>query len=254
MTKFKPVIVSLLIAALAFGAMASWKYLNSDSRDRTNRAAEKAPASNSSHEGYEFEITPMEDLPTLEPSSLWPQDGRRMSAPEFWVIWTTSEFSKCRLWASHGERDWIEIGNTAGQEHYLLIDLSEFDSEVSFMVDFDLRGKRYRSAKRRVSYGRGANFKQREYRIDIDEPGADEGSVMGMRGRDTRQLSSGDFSFYMFPDITLYALADRRDSSDQIRLFVQNPGEVPLEGCVGFMEVYDRSSASYDRALVQLTR
>lgn len=254
MRKFKPVIASVIVVVVALGGMVLWKWSQGDPRPGGN-TSEKLPCSDPSADGYEFVTEPMEDLPALDPPSLWPLDGRRMAAPEFWVIWRTSEFTKCRLWASHGENEWIEIGNTAGVNHYLLIDLSEFKSEVSFMVDFTERGKRYRSHKRRVSYGLGANFKRREYTFKVDESAATEGWVVGMHGRETHELSSGDFKFYVFPrELSLFGLVTPREASDEVRLGIYNPDSTPEEGCYGFVEVYDSKTATYDRALINLKR
>lgn len=251
MAKFKPLIASLVTIALAMVLLWAWGQLHSEAP--RPRAGNNASAPANMPDGIVLEQVVLDPRPQWDPAYLWPNDGQRMSSPQFWVLWKTDDFCDCRLLATKDEKLWYEVGRTAGVEHYLTIDLGLYDSSVTFAVDFVRDGKKFRSKPRSVSYGRGAYFAQREYRFSVTQQ-ANQNFPLALRGRDPVKVPGGNFMHGWFgADLVVYYSPQPGDEKGGEIIFgVQDGKAVPSAGTVGFVEVYDELGNSRDRVLVHL--
>jgi hypothetical protein len=249
--KWKPLIGSLVVVVVAIAAMAAWSKLAGEpGRGATNAPRTNAAAVSGEDDGLRYESTPFEDLPPMDPLGLWPRHGYRMAAAEFWVMWETNGQSSCRLLATKDHRDWYNLGRTSGEKHFLQADLGFFDSEATFAVEFEANGTRYRSKPRTVIFGRGATFGQRRYKFTLGKESRQTWDLE-LIGRDATELGQDAFLTLMFPnDLTTVASPK---SGDAVTFGVYN-ADILKTGCVGFLEVYDARTLTYDRVLVELTR
>lgn len=260
MKQWKPLIASLVVIALAMGALAAWKYLGGKpgpAPSNTNRAADNPPPANGENSDLKYEAVPLEKLPELDPLGLWPRDGQRMSSVEFWVMWRTTGFSKCRLLATTDRRDWFDLGSTGGEDHYLQASLAYFGSAVSFAVEFDAGGTRYRSAPRTVYFGQGAHFTRRSFEFSLGD-GKNQTFPIEVFGRNPRRLPLDSFIGVWFPDdlVTFVGHGREREGDDggEIAFGVQDPAVLNGQGCMGFLEMYDVVTDTYDRAQITFRR
>ncbi|MCB9893259.1 MAG: hypothetical protein H6839_02295 [Planctomycetes bacterium] len=254
MKQWKPLIASLIVIAIAMGGLALWKSGSAPSGEGNDDQPANLPPGNATPNGQQYETVPLEKLPPLDPIDLWPRDGLRVSGVTFWTMWQTSGQSKCRLLASSDGHNWHDIGSTAGERHFLETDLAYFSGEVKIAVEFDERGKRYRSAPRTVRFGQGAHFAQREYQFTIGI-GKSEWAFE-IVGRKVRDLGREPFLAVDFPEaneLVPYTSPDPSSPDDSILFGVQHP-EVIREGVAGFLQVYDPVTNTYDRVLVRLKR
>ncbi|MCB9933699.1 MAG: hypothetical protein H6841_09780 [Planctomycetes bacterium] len=259
MRQWKPLVASLVVIALAMGALAAWKHLGGAGGARRN--ADNLPTANLSPgsgagSGLEYETVPLEELPALDPLGLWPRDGQRISSVDFWVMWQTTGFSKCRLLASSDKRDWYDLGATGGEEHYLPLNIAYFGSQVSFAVEFQAGGIRYRSTPRTVYFGQGAHFASRRQEFTlVDVP--NQTFPVTVFGRNPRRLSLDSFTFGFFPEdlVPFVAHGSPREDDDggDILVGVQDPSAVK-GASVGYLEMYDVVTDTYDRTLITLNR
>lgn len=252
MAKLKPLFASLATIAVAMLGLFAWSLLRTET-PRWNQASNVAPSANAPQTGLQYEEVTLEDLPQRDPPYLWPQNGHRLSCPEFWVLWKTDDFCDCRLIATRNDRLWYEIGHTGGDTHYLKIDLSQFDSSVMFAVDFVHEGKRYRSRPRSVRYGHGVHFSQRQYNFLV--AGAPN-QVFGLflNGRDPIKVPGRGFRHGWFGgDLVVYYSPQPGDDKGGEMLFgVQDGTAIGAQGTVGWVEVYDELTDSRDRTLIHL--
>jgi hypothetical protein len=251
--KWKPLIASFVVIAVALGAMAVWSKLAGEPDHGANSPTRGNTAGVDSGEdgGLTYEATPFEKLPPMDPPGLWPYDGYRMAAAEFWVMWETNSQSPCRLLATKDRRDWYNLGRTSGQKHFLQADLGFFDSRATFAVEFEANGTRYRSKPRTVAFGKGASFGQRRYKFTL---GKDPHQTwdLELTGRDATELSQEAFLTTMFPqDLVTFVMPPQ--AADTVTFGVNN-ADVLKTGCAGFLEVYDARTRTYDRVLIELTR
>lgn len=260
MKQWKPLIASLVVIALAMGALAAWKHLGGTTGPapaNDNRPAANLPPSNGESTGLKYEAVPFEKLPELDPLGLWPRDGQRISSVEFWVMWQTTSFSKCRLLATSDRHDWFDLGRTGGEDHFLQASLAYFGSSVTFAVEFDANGTRYRSAPRTVYFGQGAHFTRRSYEFTLGEsPG--QTFPIEVFGRNPRRLPLDAFLGVWFPDDLVTFVGHGREREDdnagEIAFGVQEPGVLNGQGCMGFLEMYDVVTDTYDRAQITFSR
>ncbi|MBX3473749.1 MAG: hypothetical protein KF754_05155 [Planctomycetes bacterium] len=255
MGKFKPLIASLATIALAMLILFAWSQWRG-APARGNQAANHAPPpANLPDAGLKYEQVVLEDLPQRDPSNLWPQHGHRMSSPEFWVLWKTDDFCDCRLIATKNDRLWYEVGHTGGDTHYLAIDLAQFDSSVTFAVDFTHEGKRYRSRPRSVSFGRGAQFSRRQYNFLV-APLPNQTFGLFMDGRDPIKVPGRGFKHGWFGgDLVVYYSPQPGDEKGGEIIFgVQDGTQIPADGTVGWLEMYDELANTRDRTVIHLKR
>jgi len=250
MGRFKPLIASLATIAIAMAVLFAWSLLRTDAPPRKNSA--NAPV-NAPPTGLVMEQVDLDPRPQWDPPELWPQDGQRMSSPEFWVLWKTDDFCDCRLLSTRDEHLWYEVGHTAGDTHYLKIDLSIYDSRVTFAVDFLREGKKYRSKPRTVTYGRGAHFSEREYRFQV-APKPEQFFSMFLRGRDPVKVPGNLYrhGWFLGDMVVGYQPMAGDDKGGEVKFYVQDGKSVPAGGCVGWVEIYDEIGDSRDRTLVHL--
>jgi len=260
MKQWKPLIASLVVIALAMGALAAWKYLGGKpgpGPSNNNRAADNPPPANGEGGDLKYEAVPLEKLPELDPLGLWPRDGQRISSVEFWVMWQTSGFSQCRLLATSDQRDWFDLGSTGGEDHFLQASLAYFGSSMTFAVEFDAGGTRYRSAPRTVHFGQGAHFTRRSYEFTLGD-GLNQTFPIEVFGRNPRRLSLDAFKSVWFPDglVTYVGHGREREGNDggEVAFGVQDPALLEGRGCQGFLEMYDVVTDTYDRTRIDFRR
>jgi len=252
MKRLKPLIAALVVIAVAMAGLALWSSQRKPPDRPDNSARVNAPDLPADGGAIQYDIAPLEDLPALDPLGLWPRDGYRLSAPEFWVMWETSKHCDCRLLASKGDGDWYVLGRTAGTSHFLRANLAYFDSKLSFAVEFEAGGKRYRSKPRGVSFGYGASFGQRRYKFRVTED--NQMWPLEIAGREASELGQEAFlSSGGLAQLTTFVLPNPAEP-DTVRFGVQRVAELTGEGCTGFLEVFDARSNTYDRVLIELTR
>lgn len=245
--KWKPIVASLIVIALALGAMAI--LIRGDNEPEPPAPAED-PDDKPDDGDVTWERVELEPRDSLDPLALWPLDGMRMASPQFWVVWRTDrEASACRLLARGRQGVWREMGHTNAFIHYMDIDLSAYDSEAWFCVEWSERGREYRSAERRVSFGVGAAFTKREYLIGVPATG-EHRFPMRLQGGNPALLNSGSFLTTMLPDnLTCYVLPQ---ADGAIEFVIQDGALVPVGGCFGFLQVHDAATDAYDRVLIRL--
>ncbi|MEZ5993275.1 MAG: hypothetical protein R3E76_13110 [Planctomycetota bacterium] len=260
MKQWKPLIASLIVIALAWGGLALWKFSSAPSKGgggnvvaNTDNGAGDAPGNTDSSD-LEYETVPLEDLPELDPLGLWPNDGMRISSIECWVMWQTTGFSRCRLLGTSDKVNWVDLGSTGGERHFLKLDLSYFGSKAFFAVEFDAGGKRYRSKPRAVKFGQGAYFRQREYRLTLSGEMNQVWSV-GLLG-DVGHLSMESFRTTYFPEdlVTFVAPPKVDDNGGEVPFGVQDSAPLGGNDTSGFIQIYDASGDTYDRVLIELNQ
>jgi hypothetical protein len=252
MKQYRPLIASLVVIAVAMGGLAAWRFAGQPAKrgPASNNAPAPGNAAPTDPSGLEYVTVPLEPLPELDPLGLWPRDAQGIAAAQFWVMWETTEFSRCRLLVTRNQRDWHDLGSTAGKAHYLPVNFGDFDSQLSFAVEFEARGKRYRSRPRSVKFARGTAFARREMHLKPgNEPMATHQlELIGGGGG----LSQENFRSYFFPeDLQPFVIPG---SSGAVMFGVGSPGAIPAAGCAGFIEVFDPASVTSDRMLIQLSR
>jgi hypothetical protein len=247
--KWKPLIASLIVIAVALAAMAIYAALKKPAGG-SRTPATNGPAGVDGFDG-KYINTPLEDLPELDPLGLWPRHNQRLASAEIWVMWETAAHSECRLLGSRDHRDWYVLGDTAGTRHFLPTNLAYFDSQLTFMVEFEASGERYRSAPRTVFFGKGASFGQRRYKYRL---GDDHKQTWGLEllGSDATTLAADAFLSVGFTPEELQTAA-RGTASDSVEFGVYN-ADVIVSGTSGFLEVYDSRALTYDRVLIELAR
>lgn len=256
MGKFKPLLASLATIAVAMLLLLGWSLLRDKPAPRPQDNGVAPPPSNRPASGQQYEIVNLDPRPTSDPVYLWPDDGKRMSSPEFWVMWKTQSFSDCRLIATKDGKLWHELGNTGGKSHYLGVDFGFFGSKVTFCVDFTQDGKKYRSKPRTVTLGTGAWFDRRQYTFVHD--GNDQTFFTAhLFGRDPARISTRGFLHGWFTDdlVVYYSPQPGDSNGGDIKLGVSNPGAIAQgDGGLGFLEVYDDVGNTYDRTMIQFKR
>jgi hypothetical protein len=250
--KWKPILASLVVIAIALGAMAAWKFLGpSKPRPSGNAAANAANAPAEQEPGKWMEVQ-LEPRMTADPSSLWPRHGMRMASPQFWVVWTTREHVPCRVLARGATGPWYEVGHTRALTHYLALDLTQFNDEVFYCVEWQDGGHKYRSQERWISFGAGACYERRQYKFVV--PLVPEPRFrMRVQGRELSQLRSDSFTSAHFPEgVHFGALPTPADGV--VELLLADATSIPLDGCFGFLEMYDRAADTYDLAMIDFAR
>jgi hypothetical protein len=250
MKQFKPLIASLVVIAVALGAIALWA---PGGKPAANTNTPDPPPANLPDTGLKYESLPLEKLPELDPLGLWPRDGYRLAGPEFWIMWETNEHVSCRLLATQDRKTWYNIGRSAGTQHSMSMNLGLWDSKVIFAVEFETKGTRYRSKARTVSYGAGASFAQRRYKFTLSGENVQTWDLE-IVGRDARALGDEAFLTSHFPENLVTFVMPERPSIDTVKFGIQGPGAITGGGCVGFLEVYDAATSTYDRVLIELTK
>lgn len=244
--KYKPLVASFCVIALFFGAMAIWRF----SGNRPSGNSANTPANNGgdviSVDG-EWKTVRLRELPSLDPEGLWPDHGTRVSDPNLWVGWRTREHASCRVIARTHTSSWFEVGATKAYTHNLKLDLSRFDDEAWFCVEWNEDGREYRSHERLVSFGRGPSFAQREYRFRAKPNDHLEVELLGELGG----LNADAFFTSLFPEnvacYTIPVLHQRK-----LMLGVADPAQIPAPACIGFLELRDPASGTRDRVLIEL--
>lgn len=261
MKQWKPVIASLIVISLAWGGLAVWKYVSSDTTEpggRNNSAgtnSSELPPTNSDSGDLKYETVPLEKLPELDPLALWPNDGLRLASVDFWVMWQTTRQSKCRLLGTSDQRNWVDLGRTNAENHYLPMNMAYFGSQATFAVEFESNGKRYRSKPRTVYFGNGAYFKERTYRISVSGE-TNQTWPLALSG-DARRLSADSFrwAFHSNEDLVPFWAPPQGDADGGSVVFgIQDPGVLGANGSAGFLQIYDGKTDTYDRALIELKR
>lgn len=251
MQKWKPLIASLVVIALALGVMALWK-CSGDTPTSNGGSIDNSPAdddgTSTGDDGFTWVTTKLDDLPALDPLGLWPRDGQRIASPEFNVMWETSDHSDCRLLVSTDRLDWYVMGHTSGKRHFLPVNFGDFESKLYFAVEFDFQDKRYRSKAREVTFGNGARFNQLEHRFTIR--GIDTQTFdVAMTGRDPADMPPNAFVTGWFP---LELGVGTLPGESGTLLFVLSTPEIVRGSTFGWLEVYDAAANTYDRVLIHL--
>ncbi|MBZ0137891.1 MAG: hypothetical protein K8I27_16165 [Planctomycetes bacterium] len=258
MRKWKPLIASLLVIVAVIGGMAAWKYAGGNQPSRagnnTGDAPDGPPANSSDGDGLTWVETELEDLPALDPLGLWPRDGQRIASAGFNVMWETTEYSPSRLLVSKERGLWYSMGRTSGTRHFLPLNFGDFDSTLEFAVEFESRGQRYRSNARRVSFGNGARFARREYRLTLDDE-ATQTFDIEISGRDPARMPQNAFLSGWFPEeLGVGAVPGESRDNGGAMLLVVSSTEVVTGNTFGWFEMYDAAANTYDRALIFLGR
>lgn len=254
----KPLLASVVVILLAWGAIAliNRPGTGNERGVRDNSPAETPPEDAPDNSGYEFITEPLEDLPALDPPELWPRQGYFVTAPVIDVSWRTTEHARCRLIASHDARNWHEVGHTVGERHILALELSQFGGEAYIAVEYDDRGRRYRSTPRRIRHTPGAWFPRDEYVLSTAGDG-EAGAPITLRGRTANELRLEAFEFQWFTLVRPGVYLHGDDDAHTLRVTVANPDDVPPEGVTGFIELFDARAGehgAYDRARLHIRR
>jgi hypothetical protein len=255
MKKLRPLLVSLLIALLAVGAISLLTRKGGDEPAPEPSPSPSRPPQEQPEDGPPVETVALSPRDSLDPTGLWPPQYARLASPDFWVIWQTAEHSAARLLVSGGSGAWIEFGRTVARDHLVQVPLHEFDGRVAFCVEFEERGREWRSAPRLVTFGAGARFEKRRYEFRVTgEPM--ETFELNLLGRNPSRLGDEPFLTALFPeDVRPFAVAgDGDDEGGVVHFGVADGSAVPPEGCYGFLQVYDPRANTYDRVLVALRR
>lgn len=257
MQKWKPLIASLAMIALALGGMAVWKFAGGKpSKGKGNSA--NTPGHNggtrTGSDGVEWVSTELEDLQPLDPLGLWPRDGQRIASAEFNVMWETSEHADCRLLVSTNRQTWYAMGHTGGTRHFLPVNFGDFESTLSFAVEFDDRGKRYRSKARTVSFGNGARFERMEHRFTIRGDGQQQFEV-AIDGRDPTGLPQSAYLWgWLDEDVSPGVVPGKSTQGGGTILVVLMTTDSIENSAHGWLELYDAAANTYDRTLIYLGR
>lgn len=215
-----------------------------------NAASSNVPANKSAETGLEYERVALEKLTLRDPSYLWPKDGTRLSGDSFWVIWKTEDMSAGRLLGTKNGMLWYELGVTMARVHFLPIDLARFGSDVGFSVEYEEGGERLRSKQRDVRFGQGIRFAVREIECAVDRADKQTFKLKTETG-DLQGLPGDDFTFALFPDdMTIYGLPHRESETTGYIELVIDGRTVPGKGCIGFMQVHDSRTNTYDRVKI----
>lgn len=238
-------LASVLLALLAHGGCGGGNSANTTNGDSENRQVRNC--------GGNWESLPLEDLPERDPEALWPRDGMRMAWAEFWISWRTKEHSRCRLLLTRDLKTWQVGGESTAFEHYQQANLAEWNSQVTFCVEFEEEGKRWRSRPRTVVFGKGARFSGRELHVEIAPEGTTQHSLR-LEGRNPVRVGAGGWKHAGFPeDVWVgYAPQPGDDEGGEVLLIVQGE-QIPAEGCAGYLEVFDPVGRTYDRVRIVLS-
>ncbi len=251
---WKPLVASLGVIVVAL--LVLWAVLPGKTPDNRANApsntAENTDPTGTGSDGTRWVRVELEPLPELDPADLWPGDGMRVASPHFWIVWSTGEHTRCRLLLRGRGGSWYEAGHSLANIHYLPADLTQFDDELYFCVEWNENGRAYRSRERHVSFGAGACFEQRRYEFRVPQQQAPE-FRMRLQGRSLNELAAEPFLTTLFPEVVVPA-AYALPAEDTAVLRLRDGNDVPQDGCMGFLEVYDNVSLTYDRVLVQLRR
>ncbi len=213
----------------------------------TPNAANVSPSNEAPASGLEFERVPFDELPTREPTYLWPSNGARLSSDRVWVIWKTAELVPARLLGTKDKRLWYELAVTAAKVHFAELPLDKFDSRAVFCVDYEEEGKRFRSALHEVRFGNGIRFAQRECKINI-EAKPDQRATLAVENGDLGGLGQDDYLFALAPDnLRIYGLPHRDDAKSGTIELVIDGSTVPGKSCILFMEIRDPRTNTRDR-------
>lgn len=258
MKQWKPLVASLVVIALAWGGLALWRFSSAPSKgsggnvvaNTGNDAVDSAGTTDSGE--LEYETVPLEDLPELDPLGLWPNDGMRISSIECWVMWQTTGFSRCRLLGTSDKVNWVDLGSTGGDRHFLKLDLSYFGSKAFFAVEFDAGGKRYRTKPRFIKFAQGVYFRQREYRLTLSGE-VNQVWPVELLG-DVGHLSMESFRTTYFPEdlVTFVAPPKVKANSAEVPFGIQDPAPLGGNDTSGFIQLYDVLADTYDRALIEV--
>lgn len=254
MKRLKPLIASLATIAVALLIVLVWGLMRGKPAQR-NTPDDTAPSANHAPTGLLYEETTLESRPLYDPPYVWPDDGMRMSSGEFWVMWQTREFSKCRLLGTKNQRLWYDLGTTGGTSHYLKVDLGFFESRVTFAIDFTQDGESYRSRPRTVSFGKGANFAQRQYAFTAEYVPVRK-MLMAIEGRNPVEIPNSGYRHGWFPDNLSVGYAPQPGSASggEVLFAVANPDSIPDKSCVGWVQVFDELAVTYDRTIIKLSK
>lgn len=218
-----------------------------------NEPVANKPANAPPAQKLEYDRVALAKLTTRDPPYLWPRDKMRLSATEFWVIWKTNEFVPGQLIATKDEKLWYDLGQSAATLHYLPADLVKFDSALTFCVEFEEEGERFRSKPRSVRFGAGVRFAQRRLQCVVERA---ENQTFWVRTEagDLQGLTTEDFRFALLPEsMTIYGRPHREsESSGRLELVIDGR-TVPGKGCTGFWEIRDSRTDTWDRLLLEIT-
>jgi hypothetical protein len=248
---WKPIAASLAVIVLALGAMAAFG--SRKSGDKPDDPPQTPPA-NTPDESDErrWERGTLEPRQIADPLSLWPGNEMRLASPRFWIIWETPNApTQCTLLIRSPHGTWHEAAHSFAYIHYHQQDLSLHDDDLLFCVEWSDHGREYRSQERRVSFGRGAAFARREYRVAVPKQGEVRLS-MRLEGAEQAQLSSGSFTSFVFPEDLVTYVYVPQPFTGEVTFGVHNPEAIPDGGCYGFLQVYDGATHTYDRVRIAL--
>ncbi|MCC7510839.1 MAG: hypothetical protein IT464_15885 [Planctomycetes bacterium] len=248
--KWQPIAASLVVIALFMGGMAVWRLTRDDSPRKANNAPANAAIDLPVDEG-EWKTVKLRDLPSLDPIGLWPSHGARVSDPQLWVVWETREHASCRVIARSGRSAWYEVGSTKANTHYMALDLSRFNDEAWFCVEWTEGGREYRSQERLVSFGAGTAFGRRTYRVAVPKAEPAKPFDISVVGGEFRRLTGDAFLTTLFPD-NVHCWTLPRPDLGVLQFGVTDPASIPDAGCFGFLEVRDPATGTVDRVLIEL--
>ncbi|MEE9312852.1 MAG: hypothetical protein V3V10_10640 [Planctomycetota bacterium] len=245
----KPFIAIIIVVVLGLLGIWAWQAFGQGSTS-DGQNTEKLPNNSTGNNGPKYINKPFENLPEWDPDYLWPLNGKRMSSPEFPVIWQTEEFSACRLLIQTGPKLWANVGNSAGRRHLVWVDLSKFKSRATFCVEFERRGERFRSKPREVSFGAGARFSQRRYEFDLTR---DQEQIfqLQLEGKGVKHLGIESFQHARFEEAV--KLAHLTPEGGNLRIVLYN-ADVFKETEYGYFEVLDSVNNTIDRCMVTFKR
>jgi hypothetical protein len=253
MQKYRPLIASLAVIVVAL-IVIGVVFRDQPAPDNT-AADDNATTDNESDNEDEVTWTKieLEDLPSMDPVGFWPRPGMRLSHPDVWVTWMTPSSVQGRLIARGEGTTWYDLGRTHGEVHYLPMDLSVFGSSATFMVEHEYLERRVRSSARSVTFGAGVHFTRRRARLTLEDTGRQMFELQVSGGNPTELRNEAWSTSVFAPEIRTFVVAVSGDEyGGTIKFGVDEALTVGGAGALGFLQVFDIETMTYDRILIEL--
>lgn len=246
----KPFIAIMIVVCFGLVGIWLWKSYDHSTEEANNAPSQTNTERNNAYLNIEYEQQPLEKLPEHSPKYFWPLNGKRMASPVFPVLWKTNKSVRSRLLKRSPQGNWVGGDDSFGIQHVAWIDLSKYDSEVTFCVEFESGDTKFRSSPRTVSFGGGARFSARKYRFALGDNDV-QTFLLEIEGRGVRHLNWDSFQHARFPESL--ALGHEKPKAGQLKIVISNASSIEYT-TTGYFEVIDSVNNTIDRCMVTFTR